>query len=172
MFDAFTKVVAQADARGQFIGAGELDALAAMVSDSNKRLDAVNRITSNASTIVSAAARQLFAQHTGLIQAGGNCYPNRRMAACLRDMEIILRYVTYSIFTGDASVMEDRCLNGLRETYLALGTPGASVAAGVNLMKDAALAIVNDKAGIAAGDCASLSSEIGTYFDRAAASVA
>ena len=94
------------------------------------------------------------------------------MAACLRDMEIILRYVTYSAFTGDASVMEDRCLNGLRETYLALGTPGASVAAGVNLMKEAALALVNDKAGISAGDCASLSSEIGTYFDKAAASVA
>lgn len=68
------------------------------------------------------------------------------MAACLRDMEIILRYVTYSAFTGDASVLDDRCLNGLRETYLALGTPGASVAAGVNLMKEAALAIVNDKA--------------------------
>ena len=49
MFDAFTKVVAQADARGQFINTSEIDALAAMVSDSNKRLDAVNRISSNAS---------------------------------------------------------------------------------------------------------------------------
>ena len=38
-------------------------------------------------------------------------------------------------------------------------------------MKEAALAIVNDKSGISAGDCASYS-EIGTYFDRAAASVA
>ena len=45
MFDAFTKVVAQADARGQFINTSEIDALAAMVSDSNKRLDAVNRIS-------------------------------------------------------------------------------------------------------------------------------
>ena len=172
MFDAFTKVVAQADARGQFIGAGELDALAAMVSDSNKRLDAVNRITSNASTIVSSAARQLFAQQPALISPGGNAYTSRRMAACLRDMEIILRYVTYSIFTGDASVMEDRCLNGLRETYLALGTPGASVAAGVKLMKEAAISIANDKAGITQGDCTALMSEIGTYFDRAASAVA
>jgi phycocyanin beta chain len=143
-----------------------------MVSDSNKRLDAVNRISSNASSIVASAARQLFAQQPSLISPGGNAYTSRRMAACLRDMEIILRYVTYSAFTGDASVMEDRCLNGLRETYLALGTPGASVAAGVNLMKEAALSIVNDKAGISNGDCASLSSEIGTYFDKAAASVA
>ena len=43
MFDAFTKVVAQADARGQFISTSEIDALASVVSDSNKRLDAVNR---------------------------------------------------------------------------------------------------------------------------------
>merc|ERR1712070_480110 len=154
------------------IGTGEIDALAAMVADSNKRLDAVSRMSNNASTIVANAARELFSQQPSLIAPGGNAYTSRRMAACLRDMEIILRYVTYSIFTGDASVMEDRCLNGLRETYLALGTPGASVAAGVNLMKDAAIGLVNDRAGITAGDCASLSSEIGTYFDRAAASVA
>ena len=87
MFDAFTKVVAQADARGQFISTSEIDALAAMVSDSNKRLDAVNRISSNASTIVASAARQLFAQQPALIAPGGNAYTSRRMAACLRDME-------------------------------------------------------------------------------------
>ena len=133
MFDAFTKVVAQADARGQFIGAGEIDALAAMVADSNKRLDAVNRISSNASSIVANAARDLFAQQPALIAPGGNAYTSRRMAACLRDMEIVLRYVTYAVFAGDASVLEDRCLNGLRETYLALGTPGASVAAAIKI---------------------------------------
>jgi phycocyanin beta chain len=83
MFDAFTKVVAQADARGQFINTSEIDALAAMVSDSNKRLDAVNRISSNASTIVASAARQLFAQQPALIAPGGNAYTSRRMAlAC------------------------------------------------------------------------------------------
>jgi hypothetical protein len=90
----------------------------------------------------------------------------------LRDMEIVLRYVTYAIFTGDASVLEDRCLNGLRETYLALGVPGASVAEGIRKMKDAAIAIANDRNGITQGDCSSLMSEIGTYFDRAAAAVA
>jgi phycocyanin beta chain len=172
MFDAFTKVVAQADARGQFIGTGEIDALAAMVADSNKRLDAVNRISSNASAIVANAARDLFAQQPALIAPGGNAYTSRRMAACLRDMEIVLRYVTYAIFAGDASVLEDRCLNGLRETYLALGTPGASVAAAIGLMKETAVNLVNDRNGITQGDCTALASEIGTYFDRAAAAVA
>ncbi|MDJ0678330.1 MAG: phycocyanin subunit beta [Xenococcaceae cyanobacterium MO_167.B52] len=172
MFDAFTRVVSQADARGEFLSTAQLDALGAMVAESNKRMDAVNRITSNSSAIVTNAARALFAEQPQLIAPGGNAYTSRRNAACLRDMEIILRYITYSVFTGDASVLEDRCLNGLRETYLALGTPGSSVAVGVQKMKAAALAIVNDTNGITLGDCAALASEISGYFDRAAAAVA
>ncbi|ACK67055.1 phycocyanin, beta subunit [Rippkaea orientalis PCC 8801] len=172
MFDAFTKVVSQADARGEFLSSAQLDALSAMVAESNKRMDSVNRITSNASSIVADAARALFAEQPQLIAPGGNAYTSRRMAACLRDMDIILRYVTYATFTGDASILEDRCLNGLRETYVALGVPGASVAAGVNKMKDAAIAIVMDRNGITQGDCSALQSEIAGYFDRAAAAVA
>ncbi len=171
MFDAFTKVVSQADARGEYLSNSQLDALLATVRDGSKRIDTVNRITGSASSIVANAARSLFAEQPQLIAPGGNAYTNRRMAACLRDMEIILRYVTYAVFAGDASVLDDRCLNGLRETYLALGVPGASVAVGVNKMKEAAIAIANDPAGITQGDCSALMSELASYFDRAAAAV-
>jgi phycocyanin beta chain len=171
MFDAFTRVVSQADTRGDFVTGSQLDALRNMVAESNKRMDAVNRITGNSSAIVSNAARALFQEQPQLIAPGGNAYTNRRMAACLRDMEIILRYVTYAVFTGDASVLEDRCLNGLRETYVALGVPGGSVAAGVQKMKEAAIAIANDRNNITQGDCSSLMSEISGYFDRAASAV-
>ena len=172
MLDGFSKVVAQADAQGQYLSTGQLDALAAMVADGNKRMDTVNRITSNSSTIVANASRSLFADQPNLIAPGGNAYTSRRMAACLRDMEIILRYVTYAIFAGDASVLDDRCLNGLRETYLALGTPGSSVAAGVQKMKAAAVEIASNTNGITNGDCSALMSEVAGYFDRAAAAVA
>jgi len=171
MLDAYTKVVAQADTRGEFVSDAQIDALSAMVKDGMKRTDVVNRITGSASAIVSNAARSLFAEQPQLIAPGGNAYTNRRMAACLRDMEIILRYVTYAIYTGDASVLDDRCLNGLRETYLALGVPGASVATGVQKMKEAAIAIANDRAGITQGDCSQLMSEVASYFDRAASAV-
>jgi len=171
MLDAFTKVVSQADTRGEYISDAQIDALKGMVADGTKRMDVVNRITSNASTIVADAARALFAEQPQLIAPGGNAYTNRRMAACLRDMEIILRYVTYAVFTGDGSVLDDRCLNGLRETYLALGVPGSSVATGVNKMKESAVAIANDPNGVTRGDCSSLMSEVGSYFDRAATAV-
>ncbi|WP_017717177.1 phycocyanin subunit beta [Kamptonema formosum] len=172
MLDAFSKVVSQADARGEFLSSAQLDALSNVVKEGSKRLDTVNRITSNASTIVANAARALFAEQPQLINPGGNAYTNRRMAACLRDMEIILRYVTYATIAGDASVLDDRCLNGLRETYQALGVPGASVAAGVQKMKEAAIQIANNPSGITPGDCSALMSEVASYFDRAAAAVA
>ncbi|MGD1913976.1 MAG: phycocyanin subunit beta [Rivularia sp. (in: cyanobacteria)] len=172
MLDAFAKVVSQADTRGEYLSTSQLDALTNMVKEGNKRMDTVNRITSNSSTIVANAARALFAEQPQLIAPGGNAYTSRRMAACLRDMEIILRYVTYAIFSGDASVLDDRCLNGLRETYLALGTPGASVSVGVQKMKESALAIAGNTNGITQGDCSALMSEVAGYFDRAAAAVA
>uniref|UniRef100_UPI0000DD085B C-PHYCOCYANIN BETA SUBUNIT n=1 Tax=Agarophyton chilense TaxID=2510777 RepID=UPI0000DD085B len=171
MLDAFAKVVAQADARGEFLSNTQLDALANMIAEGNKRLDIVNRINSNASAIVSNSARALFAEQPQLIQPGGNAYTNRRMAACLRDMEIVLRYVSYAEIAGDSSVLDDRCLNGLRETYQALGTPGSSVAVAIEKMKEASVSDANDSSGTPSGDCSSLSAELGTYFDRAASAV-
>lgn len=171
VLDAFAKVVSQADARGDYLSNPQLDALIALVRDGNKRVDIVNRISSNASAIVANATRSLFDEQPQLIAPGGNAYTSRRAAACVRDLEIILRYVTYAIFTGDASVLDDRALNGLRETYLALGTPGASVAVGIQKLKDASIAIANDPNGITRGDCSALIAEVSSYFDRAAGAV-
>lgn len=171
VLDAFSRVVAQADTRGEYLNNNQIDGLIALVRDGNKRIDVVNRISSNSSAIVTNAARSLFSEQPQLIAPGGNAYTSRRVAACLRDLEIILRYVTYAIFIGDASVLDDRALNGLRETYIALGTPGASVAVGVDKLKEASIALANDPNGITRGDCNALISEVASYFDRAAAAV-
>ncbi|BAY82167.1 phycobilisome protein [Calothrix parasitica NIES-267] len=171
MLDAFSKVVEQADKKGAYLGENEINGLSAMVADSNKRLDVVNRLSSNASSIVANAYRGLVAERPQVFNAGGACFHNRNQAACIRDMGFILRYVTYSVLSGDTSAMDDRCLNGLRETYQALGTPGDAVASGIQKMKDAAIQIANDSNNITKGDCSQLMSEVGSYFDRAASAV-
>lgn len=172
MLDAFSRVVEQADRQGAYLNDSQLNALSAMVADSNKRLDVVNRLTSNASAITANAYRALVAEQPQVFGPGGACFHHRNQAACIRDLGFILRYVTYSMLAGDASVMDDRCLNGLRETYQALGTPGGTVASGIGKMKDAAIAIANNPNGITKGDCSSLMAELAGYFDRAAAAVA
>nr|QCI07963.1 gcyanin beta subunit [Plumaria plumosa] len=171
MLDAFAKVVAQADARGEFLSNTQIEALETMIAEGNKRLDIVNKINSSASAIVTNSARALFAEQPQLIQPGGNAYTSRRMAACLRDMEIVLRYVSYAMTAGDSSVLDDRCLNGLRETYQALGTPATSVSVAIQKMKEASTALANDLDGVPLGDCSALTSELAIYFDRAATAI-
>ena len=180
MLDAFSRAVVSADSKTACIGGAELQSLKSFIADGNKRLDAVNVIASNASCIVSDAVAGMICENQGLIQAGGNCYPNRRMAACLRDGEIVLRYVSYALLAGDASVLEDRCLNGLKETYSALGVPTTSTARAVQIMKAQATAHIQDQPSEAlAGSrlrkmgtpevsdrCSNLVAEAGSYFDR------
>lgn len=171
MLDAFAKVVSQADKQWAYPTSEQISALQAMVASGNRRLDVVNRLTGSSSAIVANAYRALVAENPQVFGAGGQCDHHRNHAACVRDLGFILRYVTYAIAAGDSSVLDDRCLNGLRETYQALGTPGAVVASGITKMKDAAVAIANNPDGITKGDCSSLMSEVAGYFDRAAAAV-
>jgi phycoerythrocyanin beta chain len=171
MLDAFSRVVDQADRTGAYLSNDQINALEAMVADGNKRLDVVNRLTANASAITANAYRALVAEQPGVFGPGGACFHHRNQAACIRDLGFILRYVTYAVAAGDASVLDQRCLNGLRETYVALGTPGATVASGINKIKEAAIAIANNPNGITHGDCSSIIAEVSSYFDRAAAAV-
>jgi phycoerythrin beta chain len=183
MLDAFSRAVVTADAKTGCIGGAELDALKGFIAAGNKRLDAVNAIASNASCCVSDAVAGMICENQGLTQSGGNCYPNRRMAACLRDAEIILRYVTYALLAGDASVLDDRCLNGLKETYAALGVPTTSTIRAVQIMKAQAVAHITDtnteafagkkfrKMGSPQGDCSALTAEVASYFDRVIAAL-
>ena len=55
-----------------------------------------------------------------------------------------MRYVSYALLAGDASVLQDRCLNGLRETYAALGVPSGSAARAVAIMKASACAYITN----------------------------
>ena len=176
MLDAFSRAVVTADAKGATLGSSDLVALRKYVAEANKRIDATLAITQNVSCIAADAVAGIVCENSGLTQPGGHCYPTRRMAACLRDGEIILRYVSYALLAGDPSVLDDRCLNGLKETYMALGVPIANAVRAVEIMKVAAVAIMTETnsgrkmfKGINSGSgeqCKDIAAEAASYFDR------
>jgi phycobilisome core component len=57
-------------------------------------------------------------------------------------MDYYLRYASYALVAGDMNVLDERVLQGLRETYNSLGVPIAPTVRGVQIMKD----IVKDMA--------------------------
>ena len=56
-----------------------------------------------------------------LLLPGGNAYTTRRLAACLRDMDYFLRYASYALVAGDSTILNERVLNGLDDTYKSPG---------------------------------------------------
>ena len=62
-----------------------------------------------------------------------------KMSVCLRDGEIILRFVSYLLISNDESVLQKSCLKDLKNTYLALGVPLKNAIRVVELIRDATI---------------------------------
>lgn len=148
MRDAVTNLIRNYDGTGRYLDRNAIDSLKFYFETGTARVMAASTINANAASIVKQAGSQLFEELPELIRPGGNAYTTRRYAACLRDMDYYLRYASYALVAGDTNVLDERVLQGLRETYNSLGVPIGPTVRGIQLMKD----IVKDmvaEAGIA-----------------------
>jgi phycoerythrin beta chain len=166
MKSVITTVVGAADSASRFPTASDMESVQGSIQRASARLEAAEKLASNYDQVAQEAVDAVYAQYPN-----GGVYTNRKMAACLRDGEIVLRYVSYALLAGDASVLQDRCLNGLRETYAALGVPTGSASRAVAIMKAAAGALITNtnsqpkKMPVTTGDCSNIAGEAASYFD-------
>ena len=152
MRDAVTNLIKTYDLTGRYLDRNAIDSLKSYFDTGAARIAAAGVINANAAAIVKRTSLQLFDELPELIRPGGNAYTTRRYAACLRDMDYYLRYASYAIVAGDTNVLDERVLQGLRETYNSLGTPIAPTVRGIQIMKDLVKAQVA-KTGIADTSC-------------------
>lgn len=148
MRDAVTTLIRNYDGTGRYLDRNAIDQLKAYFESGSTRLAAANLINANSSSIVKKAAAQLFEEVPELIRPSGNAYTTRRFSACLRDMDYYLRYASYALVAGDNQVLDERVLQGLRETYNSLGVPIGPTIRGIQIMKEMIKAIAED-AGLA-----------------------
>ena len=136
MRDAVTSLIKNYDSTGRYLDRNALDDLKSYFNSGLARVQAAGVINGNAAAIVKQAGLQLFEQVPELIRPGGNAYTTRRYAACLRDMDYYLRYASYALVAGNMDVLNERVLQGLRETYNSLGVPIGPTVVGIQIMKD------------------------------------
>ena len=148
MRDAVTSLIKNYDNTGRYLDRDALDTLKSYFNTGMARVQAAAVINGNAAAIVKQAGLQLFEDVPELIRPGGNAYTTRRYAACLRDMDYYLRYASYALVAGNMDVLNERVLQGLRETYNSLGVPIAPTVMGIQIMKD----VVRDKVALAGID--------------------
>ncbi len=123
MRDAITGLIGRYDQLGRYLDREAIDRISTYLSQATLRLAAVEIINREAADIVREASRRLFEQDPELLLPGGNAYTTRRLAACLRDMDYFLRYASYALVADDATILNERVLNGLDDTYKSLGVP-------------------------------------------------
>jgi phycobilisome core component len=152
MRDAVTNLIKTYDITGRYLDRDALDNLKSYFNTGAARIAVAGVINANVASIVRQAGSRLFEEQPELIRPGGYAYTTRRYAACLRDMDYYLRYASYAIVAGDNHVLDERVLQGLRETYNSLGVPIAPTVRGVQIMKDIVKALAVG-AGIADTSC-------------------
>ena len=154
MQDAITAVINASDVQGKYLDASSMDKLKAYFQTGELRVRAATSISANAAEIVKeAVAKSLL--YSDITRPGGNMYTTRRYAACIRDLDYYLRYATYAMLAGDPSILDERVLNGLKETYNSLGVPVGATVQAIQAMKEVTSSLVGADAG----------KEMGTYFD-------
>ncbi|WP_448573806.1 allophycocyanin subunit beta [Trichothermofontia sp.] len=136
MRDAVTSLIASYDIAGRYLDRNAVDTLKDYFQSGAARVQAAAVINANAAAIVKQAGSQLFDEVPELIRPGGYAYTTRRYAACLRDMDYYLRYASYALVSGNTDVLDERVLQGLRETYNSLGVPVGPTVQGILMMKE------------------------------------
>jgi len=136
MRDAITGLIGRYDQLGRYLDGSALDRIATYYSEAALRLAAVELINCEASEIVREASQRLWQADPELLLPGGNAYTTRRWAACLRDMDYFLRYASYALVADDSTILNERVLNGLDDTYKSLGVPTGPTVRSIALMAD------------------------------------
>jgi phycobilisome core component len=148
MRDAVTNLIKNYDISGRYLDRSAIDSLKTYFESGTSRVAVATMISSNAAAIVKQAGTKLFEEVPELIRPGGYAYTTRRYSACLRDFDYYLRYASYALVAGNMNVLDERVLQGLRETYNSLGVPIGPTVVGIQLMKDLVKAMALE-AGIA-----------------------
>ena len=145
MRDAVTSLIRNYDVAGRYLDRNAMDSLKDYFTSGSARVAIATMISGNAATIVKNAGLKLFEEVPELISPGGNAYTTRRYSACLRDMDYYLRYATYALVAGSMDVLDERVLQGLRETYNSLGVPIGPTVVGIQIMKDMLKGMASDE---------------------------
>nr|YP_009313262.1 Allophycocyanin beta 18 subunit [Dichotomaria marginata]SCW21516.1 Allophycocyanin beta 18 subunit [Dichotomaria marginata] len=136
MQDAVSNIVNKYDLAGKYLDNTAINELSNYFITGLDRIRVSELINSQASIIIKETSAQLYEEQPELLRPGGNSYTTRRYAACLRDIEYYLRYCSYAIIAGDIKILNERVLDGLRETYNSLEVPIGPTVRSIQILQD------------------------------------
>ncbi len=145
MQDIISNTLNKYDATGKYLDSTGMEQLQIYFETGTDRLKIIEIISCNSSKIVKEAANRLYTEQPELLRPGGNSYTTRRYATCLRDIDYYLRYASYALIAGNEDILNERLLDGLKETYISLGVPVSPVIRSIQLLKSIVIDEITSK---------------------------
>nr|QCI07657.1 Allogcyanin beta 18 subunit [Nitophyllum punctatum] len=136
MQDAITAILNRYDLTGKYLDNNAINELNNYFNTALLRLQIIEIITSKAAQIIKETATRLYTEQPELLRPGGNSYTTRRYAACLRDIEYYLRYASYSLIAGSSYILDERVLDGLKDTYNSLNVPISPTLRSIKILEE------------------------------------
>lgn len=150
---SITNITNSADVQGRYLDASPIEKLKPYFQKGQLRVQAASIISGNSTEIISQAINKSLILLS--ISSGGSVHTNRRFSSCCRDLDYFLRYCTYAMLAGDPSILDERVLNGLVETYYALDVSIEDTVKAIQAMKEIVTQFIGEDAG----------KEMAVYFD-------
>ena len=147
----------------------DFDYVEKFINTANSRLDAIIAITNNSHAIAADAVTAMICENQDSVNSKISIDTTNKMSVCLRDGEIILRFVSYLLISNDESVLLKSCLKDLKNTYLALGVPLENAIRVVELMRDATVSDLKSTVNMISDDKSflpDLISQVDFQFER------
>jgi len=145
MQDTISNIVNKYDITGKYLDSTGIREIEEYFNTALERLEITGLIASNSSKIVKETATKLYLEQPELLRPGGNSYTTRRYATCLRDIDYYLRYISYSLISGNNNILNERLLDGLKETYSSLSVPIGPIVRTVEILKSTVLTEIEEK---------------------------
>nr|YP_009296428.1 Allophycocyanin beta 18 subunit [Thorea hispida]AOM65363.1 Allophycocyanin beta 18 subunit [Thorea hispida]ARX95925.1 allophycocyanin beta-18 subunit [Thorea hispida] len=136
MQDIISVVINRYNVKGQYLDHLAMNELNEYFINAIDRIKISEFINAQASKIIKETSVQLYEEQPELLRPGGNSYTTRRYSACLRDIEYYLRYSSYAIIAGHPNILDERVLDGLKDTYNSLEIPLSPTIRSIELLKE------------------------------------
>nr|QCI07825.1 Allogcyanin beta 18 subunit [Pleonosporium borreri] len=150
MQDTISSIVNKYDLTGSYLDNIAINELNKYFETGLFRISVIEVINSQTSKIIQETATKLYTEQPELLRPGGNSYTTRRYSACLRDIEYYLRYGSYALIAGNTDILDERVLDGLKDTYNSLNVPIGPTVRSIKILEETICQQINiiDKATI------------------------